>query len=154
MVISAWGTGYNARYQGIKDRCGFIFFCSTYWIAFFFPCVWNVFKCKSWGTLSMPLLKEEAGSGSASTIVLFFCCCWTKPPLQTSLCVWGNSSRIRALSLSHWCVCVCVCVCYHMYSCVCWDQLSPPSPPPIRDRSDLELKCPNKSNKNLHRRLV
>lgn len=132
MVISAWGTGYNARYQGIKVRIvqqAYFFFSWTYWVALcFFLCVRNVFKWKSWGTLSMPLLKDEAGSVSASTVVLFFVA------ERNLLCRVHFVSEILFQDLcspSSWCV-------YHMYSSVCWDLLSPHFPP-IRDRGNLEL---------------
>lgn len=49
MVISAWGTGYNARYQGINVRIvqqAFFFFLVglTELHYVFFLCVRNVFK--------------------------------------------------------------------------------------------------------------
>jgi len=108
MVISAWGTGYSARYQGIKAR----FVQQAYFLVglelhyFSFLCVRNVFKWKSWGTLSMPLLKEEAGSVfSFHRCALFFfcCCCWTKSSLLSLFCEWDT---IPGSVLSFLLVCV------------------------------------------------
>lgn len=76
----------------------------------------------------MPLLKDEAGSVSASTVVLFFVA------ERNLLCRVHFVSEILFQDLcspSSWCV-------YHMYSSVCWDLLSPHFPP-IRDRGNLEL---------------
>lgn len=69
MVISAWGTGYNARYQWIKDRCVQQFsLSSSSWLAFFSR-VWNVLKFKPWWTLVTPWPNEQADV--FSTIVHF-----------------------------------------------------------------------------------
>lgn len=112
-VISAWGTGYNARYQGIKGR--FVqqayFYVGLNWVAlfYFFLCVRNVFKWKSRGTLSMPLLKEEAGLVSASTVVLFLL---LNETFFAELILWLRYySRIRALLPVGVCtICILVCV--------------------------------------------
>lgn len=133
MVISAWGTGYSARYQGIKAR----FVQQAYFLVglelhyFSFLCVRNVLKWKSWGTLSMPLLKEEAGLVSASTVVLFFFVVVAERNLLCWVCFVSEILFQDPCSPSCWCV-------YHMYSSVCWDLLSPHFPP-IRDRGNLEL---------------
>lgn len=68
MVISAWGTGYNTRYQGIKARSVqrvFVLFGlnELHYVVVvggFFLCVRNMSKWKSRGTLSMPLLKKRS----------------------------------------------------------------------------------------------
>lgn len=69
----------------------------------------------------MPLLKEEAGFVSASTIVVFLLL-----NLQQNLrCRVHFVSEILYQDLcspSCWCV-------YHMYSSVCWDLFSPHIPP-------------------------
>lgn len=47
MLISAWGTGYETRYRGIKDRFvqqAYFFLVGLTELHYFFLCVRNVFK--------------------------------------------------------------------------------------------------------------
>lgn len=92
-VISAWGTGYNARYQGIKAR--FVqqayFFCWTYWVAFggFCWCVWKM--CLSENPeehYQCQYLKKKLAWCQLPPLCSFFC--WTKPSLQSSFCEWDT----------------------------------------------------------------
>lgn len=80
MVISAWGTGYNTRYQGIKARSVqrvFLFYldltnCILLLLLFFVFCLWEICLSENLEEhYQCHYLKREAGSVSASTIVLF-----------------------------------------------------------------------------------
>lgn len=79
----------------------------------------------------MPLLKEEAGLESASTIVLFFFVA------ERNLRFHFVSEILfqDPCSPSCWCA-------YHMYSSVCWDLLSPPPPTNQRQRQPGAIKWP------------
>lgn len=135
MVISAWGTGYNTRYQGIKARSVqrvFLFYldltnCILLLFLFFVFCVWEIRLSENLEEhYQCHYLKREAGSVSASTIVLFFV---AERNLQVHF--------VSEMLFQHPCFSSCWCV-YYKYSSVCWDLLSPHSPP-IRDRGSLDL---------------
>ncbi len=135
-VISAWGTGYNARYQGIKVR----FVQQAYFLVgltemhFFFFCAWEM--CLSENPeehYQCHYLKKKLAWCRLPPLCSFFVA------EQNFLCRVHFVSEILfqdPCSPSCWCV-------YHMYSSVCWDPALSPLPTNQRQRQPGAIKWPN-----------
>lgn len=111
-VISAWGTGYNARYQGIKAR----FVQQAYFLVgltemhFFFFCVWEM--CLSENPeehYQCHYLKKKLAWCQLPPLCSFRC--WTKTFFAEFILWVRYYSRIRALLPVGVCtICILVCV--------------------------------------------